>query len=67
MVEPNRKEKANEIFADAIELAPEQREAFVRTVCGTDSILADSVFQLVSRFEKLGSFLQNAGRHFTRH
>ncbi len=58
MVEPNRKEKANEIFADAIELAPEQREAFVRTVCGTDSILADSVFQLVSRFEKLGSFLQ---------
>jgi hypothetical protein len=33
-------------------------EDFVRALCGTDSIFADSVFQLLSSLEKLGNFLE---------
>jgi hypothetical protein len=50
---------ADEIFADALGLPPEERAAFVRQRCGEARGLSSQVLKLVDQFDRLGSFLQH--------
>jgi len=58
MGEPDRFDRANRLFSDALELAAEERDRFVRRECGTDGALCESVLKLLSRFNRLGDFLE---------
>lgn len=53
----NRFEQANEIFGEAVSLPPGERTDFVRQRCGADLELAETVLNLLSNFDKVGSFL----------
>ncbi len=54
---PDPFELANEIFSEALELAPADRQDFVERRCASDPRLCESVLRLLSRFDKLGDFL----------
>jgi serine/threonine protein kinase/formylglycine-generating enzyme required for sulfatase activity len=49
--------RANEIFAEAVELAASERETFVRSRCAGDTSLQDRVHQLIRLHDTAGSFL----------
>ncbi|HLP83869.1 MAG TPA: serine/threonine-protein kinase [Phycisphaerales bacterium] len=48
---------AKEIFADALELPPDSREAFVRARCDTDATLAHNVLELLRVHDASAEFL----------
>jgi serine/threonine protein kinase/tetratricopeptide (TPR) repeat protein len=62
----DRFDRANQLFSDALELAPEERDGFVRQECGTDTALCESVLKLLSRFHRLGDFLEKPAGVETR-
>ena len=52
-------ERANEIFCEALDLPPEERASFVRKRCeGQNDGLGESVLRLLSRYGRLGDFLE---------
>ncbi len=54
----DRFDRANQLFSDALELPADARDGFVRQACGMDSALCDSVLRLLSRFDRIGDFLE---------
>jgi hypothetical protein len=55
---PDRFELANQIFSEALRLAPDARPPFVRRRCASDPSLGDTVLRLLSQFDGLGDFLE---------
>jgi serine/threonine protein kinase/tetratricopeptide (TPR) repeat protein len=55
---PDRVEAVNQIFCEALELPSSEQAGFVRQRCREDSDLGDSVLRLLSRYGRLGDFLQ---------
>ena len=51
------RELADQIFSDATELAPGERDAFVARQCAGDESLARAVREILAQFQQLGSFL----------
>jgi eukaryotic-like serine/threonine-protein kinase len=54
----DRFDRANQLFSDALELPPDERDGFVRRACGADATLCHSVLKLLSRFNRLDDFLE---------
>jgi serine/threonine protein kinase/tetratricopeptide (TPR) repeat protein len=54
----DRFDRANQLFSDALELPADARNGFVRQACGGDAALCDSVLRLLSRFDRIGDFLE---------
>jgi serine/threonine protein kinase len=50
-------DRAGAIFADAINIAPPERPAFIAARCGDDKILERSIVAMVAQFDRLGTFL----------
>jgi hypothetical protein len=54
------------IFADAVELPPDERSAFVARACGTDADLLREVVSLLIAHDGNGEFLGSLRRSATR-
>ena len=48
----------NDLFHRALEQPPDQRDAFLDSMCGGDAELRDEVATLVASYERAGAFLQ---------
>ncbi|HXM40376.1 MAG TPA: protein kinase [Bryobacteraceae bacterium] len=56
--QPDRLDRANQLFSDALELTASERPSYVQRECAGDADLCGSVLKLLARFENLGSFLE---------
>jgi serine/threonine protein kinase/tetratricopeptide (TPR) repeat protein/TolB-like protein len=55
-----RWERTKQILEDAVRLAPEQRSAYLDSVCDSDSVLRSEVESLIASYEEAGSqFLES--------
>lgn len=54
-ISPETFEKVREVFAEACELAPEDRRAFIESACGKGTALASQVQELIEAHEEVES------------
>ena len=52
-------DRLTEVFADAVEIEPEQRATFVNLQCGDDRELRGEVQRLLKEHEHVGSFIED--------
>jgi serine/threonine-protein kinase len=57
-VSRDRFRQVDDIFDAALDLAPDEREAFVTNACGTDAALRDRVRTLLDAYDRSGGFLR---------
>ena len=54
---PERRQRLDQVFADAIQLSPETRAEFVARTCGEDDVLRADVLSLLEADTSSGEFL----------
>ncbi|HUE04312.1 MAG TPA: protein kinase [Bryobacteraceae bacterium] len=59
-MEPERWKQVNEVLQSALDRAPEERDAFLRSACAGDETLEREVRSLLASDERAGGFLENA-------
>ena len=55
---PERWKKVEEVFESALACAPEERSAYLTSVCAGDSALRNQVETLIASYEKAGNFIE---------
>ncbi len=55
---PDYWQRIDELFHDALQLAPEQRTEFLTNACGTNTGLQQEVSKLIAAFEESGDFIE---------
>src|SRR5512142_286386 len=55
MSDSDRWRRAGDLFAQALDRAPEERRAFVEQACGSDTQLASEVLSLVDAHDRAGA------------
>ena len=59
-MDSERWKQVNDVLQSALDLAPEERDAFLRSACAGDETLAREVRSLIASDERAGKFLENA-------
>src|ERR1017187_2457895 len=59
-MDSERWKQVNEVLQSALDRAPEERDAFLRSVCAGDETLEREVRSLLASDERAGGFLENA-------
>lgn len=55
---PDHWQRIDELFHDALQVAPEQREEFLSKACGSNARLHKDVSKLIDAFEESGDFIE---------
>ena len=58
----NHEQSAGEVFEAALDLPPDQRSAYLTRVCRESPELRSLVEELLSDYQRMGSFLDEIGR-----
>ena len=62
-MDPERYQKAGDLYHAALELAPEDRTAFLEQSCGSDVDLRREVESLLAAHQQAGQFIEEPHEH----